>query len=304
MIKMDGLWLLFGDCLTRMREIPDNSVDMICTDPPYGTMRGIYDWDVKLNTKMMMQECFRVLRPNGIMVLFSQGDYTCELIKSSHGNMPFVYRYVWLKDSFGNPRLAKKAPLNMFEDVCVYAKADVDHRENPLQDLMRNELERCGITRDELAEKIGSGGVIHHFTTGKVFRIPSRERYADIQRLTGGFAWSYEELKKIDDNFRDVQKSRYPRVFNLPDDVKYITNVLKYDKDTCRLHPTQKPVDMLSDLIRTYTNPGDTVLDFTMGSGSTGVAVMTEDRKFIGIEANSAFYALACDRVLTHSSKL
>lgn len=63
------------------------------------------------------------------------------------------------------------------------------------------------------------------------------------------------------------------------------------------LHPTQKPVDLLEYLIRTYTNENDLVLDFTMGSGSTGVACINTNRKFIGVEINEKYFNIAKDRI-------
>lgn len=80
---------------------------------------------------------------------------------------------------------------------------------------------------------------------------------------------------------------------------RYPTQLLtfKSDKQKCAIHPTQKPVALLEYLINTYTNPGDTVLDFTMGSGSTGVACVHTGRKFIGIELDDLYYELASNRI-------
>ena len=89
----------------------------------------------------------------------------------------------------------------------------------------------------------------------------------------------------------------HARVFNLPQGAKYKSNILKYKKDYSGLHPTQKPVALMIDLIQTYTNEGDTVLDFTMGSGSTGVACVKTGRKFIGIELDPEYFDIACKRI-------
>lgn len=78
---------------------------------------------------------------------------------------------------------------------------------------------------------------------------------------------------------------------------KYKSNVLEYKKDYTGLHPTQKPVALMEDLIKTYTNEGDTVLDFTMGSGSTGVAAKNLNRDFIGIELDENYFNIAKDRI-------
>jgi DNA modification methylase len=78
---------------------------------------------------------------------------------------------------------------------------------------------------------------------------------------------------------------------------RYPTNILEFDKEAKSLHPTQKPVDLLRYLIRTYTDEGDCVLDNTMGSGSTGVAAVLEKRRFIGIEKNKDYYDIAVKRI-------
>lgn len=81
--------------------------------------------------------------------------------------------------------------------------------------------------------------------------------------------------------------SRYPR------DVQFFSS----DKQTGNYHPTQKPLALVQYLIETYSNPGDTVLDFTMGSGTGGVACQQTKRNFIGIEKDAAIYRAACQRM-------
>ena len=83
--------------------------------------------------------------------------------------------------------------------------------------------------------------------------------------------------------------------------LRYPTQVLKYKRDilTSNLHPTQKPVALMEYLIKTYTNEGETVLDFTMGSGSTGVACRNLNRKFIGIEKDDKYFDIAKERILS-----
>ena len=83
-----------------------------------------------------------------------------------------------------------------------------------------------------------------------------------------------------------------------PRDEKYPTNILRFNRDRKKsFHPTQKPVDLLECLIRTYTNENELVLDFTMGSGSTGVACMNTNRKFIGIELEEEYFNIAINRI-------
>jgi site-specific DNA-methyltransferase (adenine-specific) len=83
-----------------------------------------------------------------------------------------------------------------------------------------------------------------------------------------------------------------------PRDEKYPTNILRFNRDRKKsFHPTQKPVGLLEYLIKTYTNEGEVVLDFTMGSGSTGVACMNLNRKFIGIELDNNYFDIAVNRI-------
>ena len=83
--------------------------------------------------------------------------------------------------------------------------------------------------------------------------------------------------------------------------LRYPKNLLRIKDDEWRGadrgHPTQKPVSLMRYLVRTYTNPGDTVLDFTMGSGTTGVACVELGRKFVGIEKDPGYFAIARDRI-------
>lgn len=79
----------------------------------------------------------------------------------------------------------------------------------------------------------------------------------------------------------------------------YPRNLLEFAHDPNRVHPTQKPVALLEYLIRTYTQPGDLVLDNTMGSGSTGVAALNCGRRFIGIERDPGYFAIAKARIGT-----
>lgn len=89
----------------------------------------------------------------------------------------------------------------------------------------------------------------------------------------------------IDKDYKRVVTHRYPK------------NVLKFDKVHHPAHPTQKPVELMEYLVKTYTNEGELVLDFTMGSGSTGVACNNLNRDFIGIELDEEYYNIAKNRV-------
>lgn len=317
MFDEQGKWLMQGDCLERMKEIPSGSVDMILTDPPYGTAGGMgageerykkladaERWDEVINQQEMLSECNRILRPNGALVLFSQEPYTAKLITDAHGNLPFSYRYVWLKDHFANSLIVNKAPVNYFEDVCVFFKKYDTLNQHPLRDYVSNLFGFIGKNKKELFAEMGHQGVCHFMRHGTMqFSLCTEKTYSELIERYGINKFKrfmpYSEMAEIDRSFA----RRFARRFNLAGGKKYKSNVLEYKKDYTGLHPTQKPVALLEDLIKTYTNEGETVLDFTMGSGSTGVAARNLGRKFIGIELDEGYFNVALERIENASAK-
>lgn len=99
----------------------------------------------------------------------------------------------------------------------------------------------------------------------------------------------YSELKEI--------QKRFQKRFNLPKWQKYKSNILEYRKDYTWLHPTQKPVALMEDLIKTYTNEWELVLDFTAGSWTTAIACINTNRNYICIEKDKWYYDIMCKRV-------
>lgn len=97
----------------------------------------------------------------------------------------------------------------------------------------------------------------------------------------------------LSDNYGD-RKVAYSESI---DGRRNLLTILSFSRDGSRLHPTQKPVPLLEYLIKTYTNEGETVLDNCMGSGSTGIACINANRKFIGIELDEKYFKIAKDRI-------
>lgn len=313
-----------GDCLELLKDIPDGSVDLILTDPPYGIvsniastdgfnhgMKGKTAWDTVIDSKCMWYEINRVLRVNGCCILFSQDPYTTELVVNGHNNVPFSYRMTWVKDHFANALIAKKAPVSYTEDVCVFFKKHPKHDfegVHPLRPYFADVLEFIGKTKSELMQTVGQR--IDHCTrvNSTQFGLCTEATYSDIIELYGinkmqGFR-QYKDLEEANKVFKNEHlDGLYPRVFNLHDGKKYKSNILEYKKDYNGYHPTQKPVALLEDLIKTYSNEGDTVLDFTMGSGSTGVAAINTNRNFIGIELDPEYFKIAEERINQAANK-
>lgn len=302
MCKMRNMIQLYnGDCLELMKNIPDGSVDLVLTDPPYGTMKGAEldgwngqttEWDTAIEPTKIFEQISRILRQNGKAILFSQEPYTSRLISSAIPYLPFIYRAMWYKNVHANAFIAKSAMVNRFEDICIFTKPHDAENTNELRKYFVNVVEFCG-GKKPIIEKIG--GKADHTTRTKSsqFALCTEQTYNEIISVFGidkmnGFL-PYSELASMNE--------KYTSTFNLWQGGKSKSNVLEYAKDNDGYHPTQKPVKLLEDLIQTYSNEGNTVLDFTMGSGSTGVACINTNRNFIGIELDKGYFDIAEKRI-------
>jgi DNA modification methylase len=301
--------LLFGDCLIESDKIESGSVDLILTDLPYGNMNtdggrklGINGWDLVIEPKKVYEIANRILRKNGKMVLFSQEPYTTQLINEAIPNVPFSYRAIWEKDNFAVALGANKNMVSYFEDILVFSKNECYEAKHPLRNIMIKYADKYGV--DYLVDLMRKEGrytsdlsarvhTDYKFATGggKRFDFIGKTMYEYMSNFID-IEETYEELKQIDEQF----KKRYASTFNLWDGNKYKSNILKYKKDYNGYHPTQKPVLLLEDLIKTFSNEKDLVVDLTMGSGSTGVACKNTNRNFIGIEKDENYYNIAVRR--------
>ncbi len=308
---MNDLTILHGDCLELMKDIPDGSIDMILCDLPYGTIKGLQidgykargenatEWDEKLPTFNLFSKYERILRRNGVAVLFSQEPYTTELRNHKATNIEFSYSMIWKKDHFANALLSKKAPVSYFEDLSVFHKVHDRQLLHPLRSYFEQVMEymNCSSCKD-VNKALGHRKAEHTFYIDTMqFSLCTEKTYNELIDRFGidcmeGFK-TFAECQEIDGAF----KRTFKRTFNLPDGCKYIGNVLEFKKDYQGFHPTQKPVALLEYLVKTYTNEGDTVLDNCMGSGSTGVACVNTGRKFIGMELDKGYFDIACKRI-------
>jgi site-specific DNA-methyltransferase (adenine-specific) len=302
---MADIKLIHGDCLIENKQIESGSVDLILTDLPYGTMNGFagIDWDFAIDPIKVFEIANRILRKNGKMVLFSQEPYTSQLITNAIPNVPFSYRMVWEKDNFANALLCNKAPVSYFEDILVFSKYEEDKKGHALQKYFYEEYKKSGLTVKEICKKLGTTHASHFFTQGKQFRVPNEKYLKLLQELTGHFNISYTEITEAQKVVLEKNRTEFPSTFNLWEGNKYKSNILKYKKDYNGFHPTQKPVLLLEDLVKTFSNEGNLVVDLTMGSGSTGVACVKTGRDFIGIEKDEGYFKIAKDRIQEYQSQ-
>jgi site-specific DNA-methyltransferase (adenine-specific) len=229
--------LHLGDCLEVMKQIPDNSVDAIICDLPYGTTAC--KWDSVIPFEPLWAQYKRIIKDNGAVVLFASQPFTSALVMS---NIKwFKYQWVWEKSRFANQMLAKVQPLKIHEDIVVFANDKAIY--NPQ-----------GLIEINKVTKQGS--------------------------------------KITDNNGGGIRKTSY-----LQTHTNYPRSILRFGSEGKTVHPTQKPVDLLEYLVKTYTNEGDTILDNCMGSGTTGVACKNLNRKFIGIEQDPSYFEIAKGRI-------
>ena len=305
--------LLKGDCLIESDKIESGSVDLILTDLPYGNMNtdggrklGINGWDLAIDPKKVFDIANRILRKNGKMILFSQEPYTTKLITEAIPNIPFGYRATWEKDNFAVALGAKVNMVSFTEDVLVFSKMNDIELAHPIRDWLKETQEKSNMFWNDkrLHEAYLESGIAKNIQSAKVICQHKLDwNYAQIQEITPKhyevlnvffcFDKTKEELKSIYDDY----KKKFSSIFNLWEGNKYKSNILKYKKDYTGHHPTQKPVLLLEDLIKTFSNEGDIVVDFTMGSGSTMVAAKNTNRSGIGIEMDEGYFKTASERV-------
>jgi len=301
-----------GDCLEQHKHIKDGSVDLVLTDLPYGTVKGlgnsrvakekkynVSEWDITIDTDQVMQIANRILRKNGKMILTANQPFTTELISKAIPNLPHSYNMYWDKMHFANCLVSNKAPVSYIEDVLVFSKKyDVENL-HPLRTYFGNVLSFIGLKKKNVIEAIGQRADHVFRIKSSQFELCKKETYLALiteYRINNmdGFL-NYSELEKINE--------RHTSTFNLWEGNKYKSNILKYKKDYDGYHPTQKPVLLLEDLIKTFSNENDLVVDLTMGSGSTGVACMNTNRDFIGIELDENYFKIAEERIEKHTTQ-
>lgn len=219
-----------GDCLEVMKELPSGSIDLVVTDPPYGTTAC--KWDSVIPFDKMWEQLNRIVKPNAVIVLFGSEPFSSFLRTSNI--KAYKYDYVWCKRPV-NFLNAKKQPLRKTERVSIF-------------------------------------GGSTYFPQGLI------------------------PCSKVNKRSNSTETNGKHGLENVSEFTNYPTDVLEYIGER-GLHPTQKPVALIEYLVKTYSSEGQTVLDFTMGSGTTGVACKALNRNFIGIELDTNYFNIASQRI-------
>tara|TARA_R110002167_G_scaffold340756_1_gene548777 strand:- start:21 stop:782 length:762 start_codon:yes stop_codon:yes gene_type:complete len=215
-------------------------------------------WDSVIDFELMWEQLNRIIKPNGAIVLFAQQPFSSVLLVSNIKK--FRHRFLWEKDKCANFMVAKAQPLKYTEDILVFCNVG----------FLKNQFEKpTGTYNPQMREGKGND----------------------------------RDLKKIVDkskNLDDINKREKPTKLKLSNNSakkRFPKDVLNITTQHKRVHPTQKPIELMEYLIKTYTNENETVLDFTMGSGTTGVAAKNLNRNFIGIEQDEKYFNIAKERI-------
>ena len=249
-----------GDCLEVMKKIPSKSIDAIICDLPYGTTAC--KWDSVIPFEPLWEQYKRIIKDNGAIVLFAKQPFTSALIMSNVDW--FREPLVWIKHKPTNFANAKYMHLNYTEDIIVF----------------------------------GSGKPIFN----KQMQPRKSERVKQAQNGNSK-NWRSKPKKENEVAFSTDYEPRewnvYDAKFKNPMNYIETPSVVSNSKEKVN-HSTQKPLKLLEYLVRTYTNENDTVLDNTMGSGTTGVACVNTNRNFIGIEQDEKYFNIAKNRINEH----
>lgn len=247
-----------GDCLDLMQAIPDGSIDMILADLPYGVTDC--SWDIVIPLERLWGEYKRVIKKDGAVVLFGSQPFTTILIMS---NLDwFRYDLIWQKDQPTGGLNANRMPLRNHEEVLVF-----------YQNLPTYNPQKFNFQNARL--KLGEGNSISLNN-----KDPNRDIY--------GHTWCDSRYEWVETG------KRYPlSVMHCSSKQRSVDNV----HITRKTHPTQKPVALFAYLIRTYTNPGELVLDNVAGSGTTAIAAIETGRDWLCIEKDKRFFQLAGERI-------
>lgn len=245
-VKKKRFWLMKGDCLERMKEIPDGSVDLVLCDLPYGTTAC--KWDSVIPFEPLWEQYKRIIKKNAAIVLFGSQPFTTQLIASNINE--FKHEIIWFKNVPTGMAQASYAPMKYHENILVFSSGKIKTFNKQMQ------------------EREGKGKDCYKY-----------EHYCGES--------NHVKMDKV--------KKFYDANLVNPSSIVLFNSV---PNRKGKLHPTQKPVALLEYLVNTYTNEGETVLDNCIGSGSTGVACMNTNRKFIGIERDKDYFDIAKNRII------
>ena len=318
------------NCFNVFNQI-NHKMNLILVDLPYGQTEE--KWDVKINLNDMWKELYKISYPNTIYIFFCTTKFGYEIINSN----PSYFRYdlVWEKYNSVGFLNCNQQPLRIHEMIYIfYNTSSMDdvkiERNLKLRDYAEKTFKYINKPYSEIKIDLGNRTAEHFINRFKTsqFSLCTEKTYnklIELYKINEMEEFKpFEELKTIvekeNPNIKtyNIQKtegkpykskknkccSLYSKKKN-DESKEYTENlgtrcpttILKYNYDKEKLHSTQKPLELLEFLIKSYSNEGDNVLDFTMGSGSTIIACINTKRNYIGIEMDKTIFEIAKNRI-------
>lgn len=260
--------LINGDCLEKMKDISDNSIDLLFCDLPYG--QTSCKWDSLIDLELFWKEVNRICKITTPMFFTCSTKFGVSLINSNPKN--FRYDLVWVKSSPCGFLNAKKMPMKKHEMIYVF------YRKLPLYDLSSHSHK---FLKEREPVKAGE-------------HIYGNSAKSDISKYDPPLPNSIikEDVYQNNKLNDDLRKGFRNKQYDPP-----LPNSLLEIKSEKGKHSTQKPRDLIKWCLKYYSKEGDLILDPTMGSGSTGVACKEMNRNFIGIEKDEKIFNVAVERI-------
>tara|TARA_B100000131_G_scaffold220170_1_gene211701 strand:+ start:404 stop:1315 length:912 start_codon:yes stop_codon:yes gene_type:complete len=257
-VVTSDITLYYGDCLEEMAKIPDDSVNLILCDLPYGTTKC--KWDTIIDLDKLWEHYTRILKkPHGVVLLFGQQPFTSMVVSSNY--KWFKYNLIWKKNKTTQYLLANYRPMKCTEDIVVFSPGGA------------------------AAASKAKGNMTYNPQGLIPVHIKKKNSKARIGKMLN-------QLHHLGPNNKLTSDSEYTQKFT-----NYPKDLIEFNIESDTSHETQKPVALIEYLIKTYSNPGDVVLDNAMGSGTTGIGCVNTGRKFIGIELIEKYYKLSKYRI-------
>tara|TARA_R100001594_G_scaffold93242_1_gene127587 strand:+ start:809 stop:1642 length:834 start_codon:yes stop_codon:yes gene_type:complete len=271
--------LLNGDCLDEMKELEDDSIDLIFCDLPYG--QTSCKWDCKIDLQKFWIEIMRIKKTHTPIFMTTTTKFGVDLINTAPKKCPFRYDLVWVKSAPAGFLSAKKMPMRKHEMIYVFYEKlpfyDLSsHTHKFIQSGDKDEVGK--LYRDGVKRVDGMKGKYEPALPTSIVKEELDEKYKN----KGGL------YSKVSRNGLLKAETHY--------DPPLPTSALEI-KSTKGKHSTEKPVALIEWILKYYSKEGGVVLDPTMGSGSTGVACRNMKRNFIGIELDPEIYGVAVNRI-------
>jgi len=317
-----------NDCFEIFKDIKKSTVDLVVVDLPYGQTHC--EWDTCIDLKKMWADLKRICKQNAIYCFFCTTKFGNSLINSN----PRWFRYdlVWEKSRLVGHLSANKMPLRKHEMIYIFSTPnnhDLENNRNlELREYASKVKKYINKPLKQIDIAVGNQG-IHHFYAFKSsqFGLPILKNYNkliehfNIDNMEGFIP--YDEIKKIWEKGTNIKTYNPQKTKGKPYKVKghknnktdiygkqeiigvenktgdrHPTSILKFNNPKKSLHSTQKPVALCEWLIKSYSDENDLILDFTMGSGTTGVACKNTNRRFIGVEMDKEIFKIAEKRLI------